>query len=123
MDSPELFSSLLKIAAALAVTIGVMILLIFLFKKAMQRGGGEGNKDLIRILSSRYMGPKSSIMLVDVMGHVLVIGMANGTMSLLTEIMDPESLEQLKGMREAQQRGSSFSDYLKGYLKRSRLGS
>lgn len=123
MDSPELFSSLLKIAAALAVTIGVMILLIFLFKKAMQRGGGEANRDLIRIMSSRYMGPKSSILLVDVMGHVLVIGIANGAMSLLTEIMDPESLEQLKGLRGTQQKGSSFSDYLKGYLKRSRLDS
>ncbi len=123
MNEPELFSSLLKIASALAVTVGIMFLLVFLFKKAMQRGGGEGNADVVRILSSRYLGPKSSIMLVDVVGHLLVIGIANGTMSLLTEIMDPESIQQLHGLRSPKERSSSFSEYLKGYLKRSRFDS
>ncbi len=122
MDSPELFSSLLKIASALAVTVGVMIVAAYLFKKIMKRGGGEiNNRELIRILSSQYLGPKSSIMLVDVLGQVVVIGISSGTISLLTEIVDPESLEHLKDIRGQKGKGASFSDYLKGYLKRSRL--
>lgn len=124
MNSPELFSSLLKIASALAVTVGALILTAYLFRKAVRRGGGEiNNRAVIRILSSQYLGPKSSIMLVDVLGQVMVIGMSGGTMSLLTEIMDPEALEQLKDIRERKGRGPSFSGYLKGYLKRSRLDS
>ena len=124
MNSPELFSSLLKIASALAVTVGVMIVTAYLFKKIMKRGGGEiNNRELIRILSSQYLGPKSSIMLVDVLGHVMVIGLSSGTISLLTEIMDSETLEHLKDARRQRGKGASFSDYLKGYLKRSRLDS
>ena len=124
MDSPELFSSLLKIASALAVTIGVLILTAWLFKKIMRRGGGEINdRELIRILSSLYLGPKSSIMLVDVLGRVIVVGITSGTISLLTEIMDPESLEHLKDARVKKEGVASFSNYLKGFVKRSRLDS
>jgi flagellar protein FliO/FliZ len=115
MDSPELFSSLLKFASALAVTIGVMILTAWLFRKIMRRGGGEINdRELIRILSSLYLGPKSSIMLVDVLGRVIVVGITSGTISLLTEIMDPESLEHLKDARVKKEGAASFSNYLKG---------
>lgn len=124
MDSPELFSSLLKIASALAVTIGVLILTAWLFRKIMRRGGGEINdRELIRILSSLYLGPKSSIMLVDVLGRVIVVGITSGTISLLTEIMDPESLEHLKDARVKKEGTASFSNYLKGFVKRSRLDS
>jgi len=124
MNSPELFSSFLKIASALAVTVGVLIVTAYLFKKVMKRGGGEiNNRKLIRILSSQYLGPKSSVMLVDVLGQVMVIGISSGTISLLTEIMDPEALEQLKDIRGQKDKGASFSDHLKGYLKRSRLDS
>ncbi len=124
MDSPELFSSLLKIASALAVTIGVLIMTAWLFRKIMRRGGGAINdRELIRILSSLYLGPKSSIMLVDVLGRVIVVGITSGTISLLTEIMDPESLEHLKDARVKKEGVSSFSNYLKGFVKRSRLDS
>ena len=124
MNSPELFPSLLKIASALAVTVGVLMVTAYLFRKAMRRGGGEiNNRDLIRILSSQYLGPKNSIMLVDVLGQVMVVGISSGTMSLLTEIMDPEALDHLKDIREHKGRGTSFSGYLKGYLKRSRRDS
>ncbi|MBW2559589.1 MAG: flagellar biosynthetic protein FliO [Deltaproteobacteria bacterium] len=124
MNSPELFSSLLKIGSALAVTVGVLIVTAYLFKKATRRGGGEvDNRELIRILSSRYLGPKSSIMLVDVLGQVMVVGLSSGTISLLTEIMDPEALEHLKNIRGQKGKGASFSDYLKGYLKRPRIDS
>ena len=124
MNSPELFSSLLKIVSALAVTVGVLIVTAYLFKKATRRGGGEvDNRELIRILSSRYLGPKSSIMLVDVLGQVMVVGLSSGTISLLTEIMDPEALEHLKNIRGQKGKGVSFSDFLKGCLKRPRIDS
>jgi len=124
MNSPELFPSLLKILSALAVTVGVLIVTAYLFKRIMGRGGGEiTNREVIKILSSRYLGPKSSIMLVDVLGQVMVIGLSGGTISLLTEIMDPGSIEQLKDIRGQRGKGASFSDHLKGYLKRAHLGS
>ena len=120
MNSPELFSSLLKIISALAAMVGVMIVAAYLFQKIVKKGGGGINdRELIKILSSKYLGPKSSIMLISVLGNVMVIGVSSGNISLLTEIVDSESLEQLKEVQEQKGKSLSFS----GYLKRLSKGS
>lgn len=118
MNSPELFPSLLKIISALAVTFGVMIIVVYLFKKLMKKGSGAINgKELIKILSAKYLGPKSSIMLIDVLGNIMLIGVSSSRISLLTEIVDSESLEQLKDIQGKEGKSGSFSDCLKGLLK------
>lgn len=120
MNSPELFSSLLKIISALAAMVGVMIVAAYLFQKIVKKGGGGINdRELIKILSSKYLGPKSSIMLINVLGNVMVIGVSSSNISLLTEIVDSESLEQLKEVQEQKGKSLSFS----GYLKRLSKGS
>ncbi len=119
MNSPELFPSLLKIISALAVTLGVMIMVAYLFKKLVKKGGGAINgKELIKILSAKYLGPKSSIMLIEVLGTIMLVGVSSSKISLLTEIVDSDSLEQLKDIQGKGGKSSSFSDCLKGALKR-----
>jgi len=118
MNSPELFPSLLKIISALAVTIGAMIVVAYLFRNIMKKtGAGIGNEDLIKILSAKYLGPKSSIMLIDVLGNIMVIGISSSKISLLTEIVDSESLEQLKDIQGRKGKKVPFSDHLKRLLK------
>ena len=118
MNSPELFPSLLKIISALAVTVGVMIVVAYLFKKIVKKGGGAINgKELIKILSAKYIGPKNSIILIDVLGNIMVIGVSSSKISLLTEIVDSESLEQLKDINGQKGKIVPFSGYLKGLLK------
>jgi len=120
MNSPELFPSLLKIISALAVTVGVMIVVAYLFKKIVKKGGGAINGgELIKTLSVKYLGPKSSIMLIDVLGNIMVIGVSSSKVSLLTEIVESESLEQLKDIQGQEGKSVSFSDCLKGLLKSS----
>ncbi len=120
MNSPELFSSLLKIISALAVTVGVMIVVAYLFKKIVKKGGGAINGgELIKTLSVKYLGAKSSIMLIDVLGNIMVIGVSSSKISLLTEIVDSESLEQLKDIQGQEGKSVPFSGYLKGLLKSS----
>ena len=125
MNSPELFPSILKIISALAVTVGIMIVAAYLFKKIVKKGeGGINGGELIKILSAKYLGSKSSIMLVDVLGNIMVIGVSISKISLLTEIVDSESLEQLKDIRGRKGKSASFSDHLKGLLKRNgRVGN
>ncbi|MDA3821200.1 MAG: flagellar biosynthetic protein FliO [Bacteroidales bacterium] len=120
MNSPELFPSLLKIISALAVTVGVMIVVAYLFKKIVKKGGGAINGgELIKTLSVKYLGPKSSIRLIDVLGNIMVIGVSSSKISLLTEIVDSESLEQLKDVRGEKVKNASFSDHLKRLLMRN----
>ncbi|MBU8849647.1 MAG: flagellar biosynthetic protein FliO [Desulfobacterales bacterium] len=120
MNSPELFPSLLKIISALSVTLGLMIMVAYLFKKILKKGSGAINgKELIKILSTKYLGPKSSIMLINVLGNTLLIGVSSSKISLLTEIVDSESLEQLEDLQGKEGKSASFSDYLKGVLKKN----
>ncbi len=113
MNTPELFPLLLKILSALAVTVIVMLVAAYLFRKVAGRTGwGINNKELIKILSVKYLGAKNSIMLVDILGNVMVIGVSNGKINLLTEIVDSESLEQLKDSWGGEGKTLSFSAQL-----------
>ena len=111
MNSPDLFPSFLKMVSALAVTLGIMLITIYLFKKAMKKTGGI-NDGLMKILSTQYLGPKDRIMLIDVLGDILVIGVSSNQISLLTKIEDDNSLEQLKNIQGQRGKNPPFSDYL-----------
>ncbi|MBT3414483.1 MAG: hypothetical protein HN426_04945 [Nitrospina sp.] len=93
----ELIPSGLKMFSMLAVVLGVMFLLFFGFKKYVLKntmfGGGE---KLVNVLGSGFLGPKKNIVLVEVAGEVLVLGMSQDNISLLTNITDPEKIEEIK---------------------------
>ena len=93
----ELIPSSLKMFSMLAVVLGIMFLLFFGFKKYVLKntmfGGGE---KLVNVLGSGFLGPKKNIVLVEVAGEVLVLGMSQDNISLLTNITDPEKIEEIK---------------------------
>jgi flagellar biosynthetic protein FliO len=121
MNSLELFPSLLKIGSALAVTVGAMIAIAYLFKKLMNKGGLKMNdSELIKILSVKYLGPKNRIMLINVSKTIMVIGVSGNNISLLTKIVDPGSLEHLKDIQEQEGKSVPFSDYLNDLFKGTR---
>jgi len=118
MNSPELIPAFLKIVSALVLTVGIMILVAYLFKKIVKRTGAViGNDDLIQVLSVKYLGSKNSIMLVNVLDNIMAIGISNGGISMLTEIVDIESLEKLKHIQGKKDQRKSFPDHLKALLK------
>jgi len=84
---------------ALAIVLGMMVGSMYFIKKilhstspAMDRG------TLIRILASRYLGPKNSILVVDVAGQIIVVGLSNQQMNVLTTISDKEVLDKLRNI-------------------------
>ena len=56
-------------------------------------GGGE---KLVNVLGSGFLGPKKNIVLVEVAGEVLVLGMSQDHIALLTNITDPDKIEEIK---------------------------
>ena len=131
----ELIPSSLKMFSMLAVVLGFMFLLFFGFKKYVLKntmfGGGE---KLVNVLGSGFLAPKKNIVLVEVAGEVLVLGMSQDNISLLTNITDPEKIEEIKskggkggsglnwnlGNRQAEEAKASrgkaeFSNYMKQF--------
>lgn len=96
MDSVSFIWSFFKMLFALAIVIAMMIGTAFVLKKYFYRAPetGGGNQ-MIRILSTRYIDPKNSILLIDVLGQVMLLGVSANQISPLGTISDPKALEKL----------------------------
>jgi flagellar biosynthetic protein FliO len=86
--------------AALAIVIAMMIGAAYVLKKYFYRSPETVTGDqMIDILSVRYLGPKSSILVVDVLGQIMLLGVSANQISALGTISDPKAMENLKDLR------------------------
>lgn len=82
---------------ALAVVIALMIMAMYLLKKYFyQPSAAVNGNSMIHIISTCHLSPKNSILLVDVLGQVMLLGVSNHQMSILGTITDPVAMENLK---------------------------
>lgn len=112
----DFFSSLIKMVSALAVVLGIMIAAMYFLRKFI-KGAGTGVDDgkFIKIISTRYIGPKCSIMLMDVLSNIIVVGIANNQITMLTTISDPKALERVKDFDREKKGPVSVFDNLASY--------
>lgn len=100
MENISLVGSFLKMIFALAIVLGLLIGVMYFIKVFMQRTTPSAdNSSLINVLSSRYLGPKSSIILVEVMDQVIVVGVSGQQMTPLAQILDPLAVAKMKAQR------------------------
>lgn len=115
MDSISFFWSFFKMLASLAVVIALMIGAMYLLKKYFYQPSAAINGNaMIRIISTCHLNPKNSILLVDVLGQVMLLGVSNHQMSILGTITDPEALENFKNLHLSQ-KSLPMSDTLSRY--------
>lgn|GEM_PF-4803193 len=87
MEAPDLFMAGVKMAGALAVLIGGLLLALYLVKRlGAARSGLFGGQELIRIIGTRALAPKKYIALVEVGGSVLTLGVTNEGISCLDKV-------------------------------------
>lgn len=119
MSTFEFLASLLKMISALAVVLGVMLAGLWAVRKFMNKTGtGVDDGQAIRVLSTRYLGPKSSILILDVLGTVIVVGLSGGQMSMLTTITDEDALERLRAPRTGEAASRAFLDPITLYKRK-----
>ncbi len=119
MNEIAFFPSFLKILFALAIVLGLMIAAVYLMRRFMNHtSAGHRDGSLIQVISTRYLGPKSSILLVDVLGKGIALGLSNGQMTLLTVIDDSEALEKMKSLRQSEPPNPVLADFLKRYTNK-----
>ncbi|MHB8770888.1 MAG: flagellar biosynthetic protein FliO [Syntrophales bacterium] len=119
MNEISFFPSFLKLIFALAVVLGLMIAAVYLLKRFMNPSSvGHRDGSLIQVVSSRYIGPKSSILLLEVLGKGIVIGLSNGQMTLLAAIDDREALAEAQTLRQNAPSSPVLPDLLKRYTEK-----
>ncbi len=101
--------------AALTVIIAMMIGVMYLLKKYLYQSPAAINGNtMIRIISTSYLSPKNSILLVEVLGQVILLGISYNQMSILGNITNHEALENLKNL-QLKQKSPPVSDTVPRY--------
>ena len=109
-SSPDVVSGAFQMLAALGIVLGGLILVFYFMKRYLKRDVGGSSGQLIQVIASQYIGIKKNIALVKVPGTILVVGVSNDNISMLTKIEDKEIIEAIQ--QEASGISPSFSDHL-----------
>ncbi len=96
VEDDSLWESGMKMLTTLAFVVGLMFLLFYIFKKLVAKQGMFGTADKpIRVISTGFLGPKKSIAMVEVAGRVLILGVANDQITLLSSLEDEEEVARI----------------------------
>ncbi len=121
MSTLDFFVSILKMLSALAVVIGIMLATVWVIRKFMGRTGQDAAEgQAIRILSTRSLGPKSNLMLIDVLGQTILIGVTAGQISMITAVTDEDALDRLQALQADDRANRSVLDPIALYKKKLR---
>ena len=109
--TPDLLSTSLKMLSALGIVLGGMLVFFYFMKRYLKRDFSGSKEKLVRVLASSYIGVKKNISLIEIPGSVLVVGITNDNISLLSKIEDKDILDKLK-LSEEDRTQVSFSEHL-----------
>jgi len=120
----SLLSSGLRMVTTLSLVLGLIFLLFFGFKKYVLKNTAFGGGKLVQVLSTNFLAPKKNIALVEVAGEILVLGVSDQNISLLTSIREPERIEEIKNAHSDNSHGTdSKQGVLKNTLGKTSLAS
>jgi len=108
--SPDIVSTALQMLTALGVVLGGVLVVFYFMKRFLKRDVGGSKEQLIKVIASQYIGIKKNISMVEIPGSILVVGVSNDNISLLTKIEDKALLDVLR--QENSRITPSFSDHL-----------
>lgn len=100
------------------IFVSVYVLRKFVYNK---RELSSRNK-VIQVLSTTYVGPKKSLLLVEAAGRILVLSATESQMNLITELEKEEYEDfvqgSLSGNNDSNTTGVQFGEILSKFLKR-----
>ncbi len=92
----DFYDGLIRMVSALAVVLGLMAVCTAIARRAMRaRALGRREGPLVQVLSTGYLGPRTSISLVAVAEELFVIGATSTDLIPLGRISDPERVRRV----------------------------
>lgn len=96
-EAPGLFSLTLQMAASLAVVLGLIYLFYHISNRWLRPGvQSRGGERHIRLVETRYLSPKKSLILVEVGGEYLLLGSSGENLTFIKEIDILEEIEVIE---------------------------
>lgn len=105
-DSPETaadgatgpVSSIVKMAASLAVALGLFLVVAWLMRRAAPRGSQTLPDEVVEMLGRSPLAGRQQVQLLRVGRKLVLVAVAQGKAETLTEITDPEEVDRLAGL-------------------------
>ena len=85
---PDFWLMMLKSAGMLCLVIALLVGVLFIIRHISEKQNGKINKSLIKLLASFHVAPKEQLMLVDVMGRKILIGVTQQSINCLSVFDD-----------------------------------
>jgi flagellar protein FliO/FliZ len=101
-----------KMILGLGAVLGVLLLLIYLSKRAAAGKGRLSAEGQVRLLTSKPIAPRKFVSLVEIGGQVLVLGVSEAQITLLDKIENREFMAKTETQQALQSEPSSIWDYL-----------
>ena len=118
--APNFVSTAIQMLTALGIVLGGVLIVFYVMRRFLKRDVGGSKEQLIKVISSQYIGIKKNISLVQIPGSILVVGISNDNISLLTKIEDKVVLDGL--CQESSRMIPSFSEHLQRLTDRFKHG-
>ncbi len=102
---PSLVILTLQMLASLAVVLGLIYLFYYISNRWFRLGAPtRGEERHIRLVETRYLAPKKSLILVEVGGEYLLMGSSNDNLTFIKQI---DILEEIEVVDDAEKRPMS----------------
>ncbi len=112
-------SSLVQMLGSLAVVLGIIYLITHLSRRWLKGGGPMARQSYIRVVETRHLAPKKSLLLVEVAGEYLLLSNGSEGISLIKHIDMLEEIEVLEVLSSAGQPVKGrFQEKLDGIMTR-----
>jgi len=124
MGTGDLVVSFFKMLFALLLVLSILVGLLYFFRRFLSQSPftDQGNS-LINIVATRYLGPKNSLALVEVLGRAVLLGVSPERISLLVVISEREALEKIsqvqKMVRRERRLSPAANPFLMGHIVRA----
>lgn len=97
-SQPDLLGATLKTFATLCVVLGLLILILYLIKRFFYLRNSLSDEKLIKMIASFHLAPRARIVLIEIMGEKLAVGVSQESIRFLTKI--GSSVNQVKDTEE-----------------------
>lgn len=119
-QTTDLVVAIFKVLGALALVVGLMVLLAFFFRKMGMANSGFRKGSLITVVDTRMIAPKKYVAVLKIGPEYVVVGITDQNISLLNKLEDSDELKSLVKDtldRPAMPLASSFASLLQKAAK------
>jgi flagellar biogenesis protein FliO len=102
---------LLRSLFALIGLVGILVVARFMLKRSGRIGAMGGSGNLVQVISTGYIGVKKSVTLVKIPDAILVLGVTNERITLLSKIEEQALIDRICA-NDTQGTSQSFSRQL-----------